>query len=60
MVTEHDEMMIAFEKTHGALADYSVPEERDMWMGWLGNFTLGWDAHKKRTDATTESLARES
>jgi len=46
-MSEHDEMMKMFCEQHGQLYEYGSAEERNMWLGWLGNFTLGWDAHKK-------------
>jgi len=43
---DFEEMMEAFEEYHGKSSDYDA-EGRDMWRGWLGVFTLGWQAHKK-------------
>jgi hypothetical protein len=46
-MSEHDEMMDAFTELHGTGNEYTTGEEHEMWLGWLGCFTLGWDACKK-------------
>jgi hypothetical protein len=43
---EHQAMLAAFCEKHGNGRDYKTTEEQEMWFGWLGSFTLGWDAHK--------------
>jgi hypothetical protein len=45
--SDYELMMIAFREHHGAMLDYETKEERDMWLGWLGTFVFGWQAHAK-------------
>ena len=60
MLDPREEMMKEFISSHGELLEYSS-SERDMYMGWLGNFVLGWDAAiafmiKKREEELARSL----
>jgi hypothetical protein len=52
---EHQAMLDAFCARHGTGRDCETTKEKEMWLGWLGSFTLGWDAHKKYV---AESLGR--